>query len=167
MIKIFAYECYADQDVFQFLRDECRLPLRGFHGFGQGEVVNAVFVKQKADIGMVDEDPFSSHHGERDRAQVVSTTNDLILCRQGSRHPIIVRPDLEECFLRSIKRVRFTSSLPQRASDLRAILNIPSSPKHRVFRDELVALYHESKKRTVGTFATDLEDTVRGLLEAS
>lgn len=98
MTKVFAYECYGDEDVFRFLRDECRLPIRNSHGFGQGDVVNAVFVKQTADVGMVDEDPFSSHHSARDKAQVVSTTDDLILCRQGNRHLIIVKPDLRGVF---------------------------------------------------------------------
>ena len=74
MTRVFAYECYADDDVFHFLKDECKLSLRSFHGFGQGEVVNAVFVRQTADIGMVDEDPFSSHHSQRDKAQLVSET---------------------------------------------------------------------------------------------
>ena len=163
-MKVFAYECYADHDIFLFLRDERGLALRGFHGFGQGEVVNAVFVKQTADVGMVDEDPFSSHHGERDKAQVVSTTNDLILCRQGSRHLIIVKSDLEDCFLRSMKRINLASNLPQRVSELRAMLNIPTHSKHRAFREELVALYRESKTRKVGTFVTELESVLRGLL---
>ena len=161
---IFAYECYADQDVFQFLRDDRRLLIRGFHGFGQGEVVNAVFVKQTADIGMVDEDPFSSHHRQRDKAQVVSTTNDLILRRQGDQYLLIVKPDLEECFLRSMRRVTLASNLPQRASDLRAMLNIPTHSKHKVFREELEALHRESKARNVRTFVADLEAILRDLL---
>lgn len=39
---MFAYECFADADVFRFLKESCRLPLEGFHGFGQGPVVEAV-----------------------------------------------------------------------------------------------------------------------------
>ena len=161
---VFAYECYADEDIFRFLRDECKLPLRGFHGFGQGEVINAVLVKQTAEIGMVDEDPFSSHHRQRDNTQVVSTTTDLIARRQGNRHLIIVRPDLEECFLRSMSRVNIESVLPRRAGELRSILNIPHHPKHQKFREELGALYRASKARPVETFVTELEKIVRDLL---
>jgi hypothetical protein len=162
--RVFAYECYADEDVFRFLRDGCKLPLRSFHGFGQGEVINAVLVRQTAEIGMVDEDPFSSHHRHRDNTQVVSTTTDLIVRRQGNRHLIIVRPDLEECFLRSMSRVNIDSVLPHRASERRASLNNSSSAKHMVFREELAALHRESKARNVGTFVTDLEAIIRGLL---
>lgn len=113
---------------------------------------------------MVDEDPFSSHHSARDKAQVVSTTDDLILCRQGNRHLIIVKPDLEGCFLRSMQRVKLDSNLPRQPRELREILNIPTHSKHRVFREELVALYRESKTRKVGTFVADLESILRGLL---
>jgi hypothetical protein len=162
--KVCAYECYADEDVFYFLRDDCRLPIRHLHGYGQGDVVNAVFVNHTADVGMVDEDPFSSHHSQRDKAQLVSETNDLALCRQGNRHLIIVKPDLEECFLRSMQRVRLDSKLPRRAGELRAILNLPNHAKHKIFREELVALHRESKARNVGTFVTDLEAIIRGLL---
>lgn len=164
MTRVFAYECYADDDVFHFLKDECKLSLRSFHGFGQGEVVNAVFVRQTADIGMVDEDPFSSHHSQRDKAQLVSETNDLALCRQGNRHLIIVKPDLEECFLRSMQRVRLDSKLPRRAGELRALLNLPNQAKHKLFLEELVALHRESKTRKIGTFVTELENILRGLL---
>lgn len=67
----FEYECYADEDVVLFLRDHCRLPPRTRHSFGQGEVVNDLLKKDQAAIGMVDEDPGSSHHPLRDQMEVI------------------------------------------------------------------------------------------------
>lgn len=164
MTRIFAYECYADEDVFQFLKDECKLPIRKHHAYGQGEVVNAVLVKRRADIGMVDEDPLSSHHSQRDQAQLISTTDNLVLRGQGDRYLIIVKPELEECFQRSMRIIGLRSSLPSRPEELRATLNISSHSKHKLFREELKTLYRESKARNVQTFVTDLENTLRKLL---
>jgi hypothetical protein len=50
-VKPLAVECYADLDVFHFLRDTLRVPLRKFHAFSQGEVVNRVVVRQRAELG--------------------------------------------------------------------------------------------------------------------
>jgi hypothetical protein len=66
-----------------------------------------------------------------------------------------------------MRRVNLASNLPLRASELRAMLNIPTHSKHRAFREELVALYRESRARNVSTFVADLEGIVRGLLGAS
>ncbi len=163
MTKTFAFECFADRDVLHFLRDDCRLPLKPFHAYGQGEVVNAVLVKRTAEIGMVDEDPLTSHHSERDRTEIISTTRDLVVRRREDQHLIIVKPELEECFLRSVRVAGLTSKLPVRADELRAILNIPGHSKHGVFREELKALFDESRRRKIQTFVTDLESAVRQL----
>ena len=42
MTKTFAYECFADGDVFSFLQEDCGFSLKGFHAHGQGRVVEAV-----------------------------------------------------------------------------------------------------------------------------
>lgn len=160
---IVAYECYADEDVFRFLRDQRRLAITGFHAFGQGEVVNAV-QKRRADIGIVDEDPLASHHGQRDRGAIVKETENPIVRRHGEGHLIVVKPELEPCFLRSTRLVRFDSSLPDRADLLRAALGVPNAAKHRLFRSELAAVYEASVGRGVRTLPVDLEEAVRSLL---
>jgi len=165
MTKTFAYECFADGDVLSFLQEDCGFPLKGFHAHGQGRVVEAVLVKRTAEIGMVDEDPFASHHSERDRAEIVATTTDLDVRRRGAQHVIIIKPALEECFLRSAKRVGLPSTLPHRAGELRAMLNIRGHSKHRAFREELAALRRESKARDISTFVIDLERFVQGLVD--
>lgn len=151
MTKVFAYKCYADKDVFLFLKEERGLPIEGLHGFGAGEVVNEVLIRGRADIGMVDEDPLSSHHAQRDEPQLVSTTENLMVRRRRDRYLLIVKPELEECFLRSVRLVGLESRLPNRPADLRALLGIPNNPKHRAFREELSSLYRESKARRVRT----------------
>jgi hypothetical protein len=163
--RTFAYECYADGDVFFFLRDDRRLPLQKLHSYSQGEVVNDLLVRGRAEIGMVDEDPQASHHKLRDRMRVIVSTNDLELRSEGDRHLIIVKPELEECFRRSMKRAGLPSSLPQQPTELRAMLNVPNHSKHKLFREELESLYRESKARNVQTFITELEGIVQKLLE--
>lgn len=163
-MKTFAFECYADEDIFIFLRDQRRLPLRKFHGFGQGEVVNALLIRETAEIGMVDEDPGRSHHRERDNTVVVETTTELQMRRRGGRHLILLRPTLEECFLRGMRTLQLASRLPTRESDLHAILNVPNRAKHAQFREELEILYEESRGRRLETFITKLEDVVQPLI---
>ena len=95
---------------------------------------------------------------------VVTTTHDLELRRKESRHLIILKPALEECFLRSMKRANIPSQLPQQANELQALLNIKDHPKHKVFQDELSQMYQISKSQRVETFIVSLEDVIRGLL---
>jgi hypothetical protein len=137
-MTVFAYECYADGDVFRVLKGHCGLPLDGFHGFGQGPLVEAVLVKETADIGMVDEDPLSSHHRERDRMESVRESPSLEVRRRRGRHLLVVRPELETCVLRSMRLAGIPSQLGERPADLRTFLNLPMHPKHRIFQQELV-----------------------------
>jgi hypothetical protein len=102
---VFAFECFADQDVFLFLRDERKLTVSGLHSYGQGAVVTSVLTKRRAVVGMVDEDPRSTHHRLRDQMQVILSTSSLELRMREDRYLIIVKPELEECFLRSMKVV--------------------------------------------------------------
>lgn len=161
MTRLFAYECFADEDVFRFLRDALHFPIRSLHAFGQGPVVHELLVSQRADIGMVDEDPLSSHHRQRDTTEVVSTSDDIMHRRRGDRHLIILRPALEECFLRSVKRAGLESGLPSRPAELRTLLNIPGHRVHQRFREELRALHRESQARSVRTLVTELEAVLR------
>lgn len=161
----FAFECYADEDVFYFLKDERNLSIERFHGFGQGEVVNELVLRWRADVGMVDEDPSSSHHGKRDIKQVVSESNDVQLRRWKDRHLIVVKPDLERCFLRSMERLDLEPTLGQRPQDLRARLNLPKHKAHQEFRADLSSLYQISRDRNVPSFITELEDIIRKLCE--
>lgn len=165
-MTVFAYECFADADVFRFLKETCQLPLEGFHGFGQGPVVEAVLVKDRAEIGMVDEDPLSSHHRERDRMEAVRELESasLDVRRRNDRYLLIVRPDLEVCFLRSMRRVGLQSKLGDRPADLRTFLNLPRHPRHQLFRQELEVLYSHSRERRIDTLVTDLERAVRSIM---
>lgn len=106
----------------------------------------------------------SSHHRQLDRTEVVSSTDSLILRRHGDRHVIVVRPRLEDCFLRSMSLVGLSSELASRPMEMHALLGIPGSTKHQAFQEELKRLHEESTKRNVRTLITDLEDTVRGLV---
>jgi len=164
---MFAYECFADADVFRFLKESCRLPLEGFHGFGQGPVVEAVLVKERAEIGMVDEDPLSSHHRERDRMESVRGLESPLLevRRRNERYLLIVRPDLETCFLHSMRLVDLRSDLGDQPADLGAFLNLPRHPKHQLFRQELEALHARSRERRIATLVTELERAVRHIVQ--
>ena len=160
---IFAFECYADLDIVFFLRDGLGLPIRKRHAFGQGEVVNEILVRHRANVGMVDEDPLSSHHSLRDQMQIVSRTDELELREQNGRYLIIVKPDLEQCFRRCMERLHLESELPRRPEDLRRRLGIEGTRLHEVFRGELNMLYQESRRRRIDTFVTELERILREL----
>ena len=127
-------------------------------------MINDVFVKHRAEFGMVDEDPGKSHHQLRDQMHVVESRRDVELRRREGRHLIVIKPELEECFLRSMKRAGLDTELALNVRDLQAILNLPDHPKHRVFRAELARLYRTSRQKNVATFVTDLADVLRGLV---
>jgi len=38
------------------------------------------------------------------------------------------------------------------------VLNIPKHPKHKIFQQELAALYKRSRERKIATFVTELDD---------
>lgn len=161
---VFAYECYADGDVWRFLAHDLGLPLLGSHAFSQGEVVNEVFVRGRAHVGMVDEDPGRVHHGLRDTLAVVSSSGDIEWRRRGDRHLIVVKPELEPCVLRSFARVKLASLLPQTPRELHRVLNTPDRRKHEIFRRELVEAHGLARQRSVTTFTTELERVVRAIL---
>jgi len=157
----FAFECYADEDVVIFLRKRCKLRLKGRHSYGQGEVVNDLLKTKQANVGMVDEDPGSSHHPLRDAMQVIHTAEDLEVRQKAGRHLIILRPELEDCFIRSMHRAAVPLTIPPTAKELQKVLNIPKHPSHGEFREQLEALHKAATTRHIPTFITDLEEVIR------
>jgi len=135
LTTLFAVECFADEDVVAFVREELHLDIKRRHSFSQGEVIQDVFVRHLASIGMVDEDPGKSHHGLRDEMQRVFSGVQLDVRRRDARHLIIVKPELEDCFLDAMRRVGLESSLGTIARDLQTVLNIPKHPKHKIFQE--------------------------------
>jgi hypothetical protein len=105
-----AFECYSDEDVLA------------------------------ARLGLVDEDPLGTHHVLRDRLEVVSRSQSIEIRRSGERYLVVLRPDLERCFLASVKRLKCESKLPDDHRALRRLL-VPGHPKHALFRAELKALH--------------------------
>jgi len=164
----FAFECFADQEIFQFLRIDLQLPLLGVHSDSQGEVINHLLLKGRARIGMVDEDPFTTHHAERDRMEVLRSTDALEYRRAKRdgipRHLLIVRPDLESCFLRSLNKLGLESKLARGTRELHRLLGKRRSRYRSVFREDLKSLHSESKGKRTSTFITELEDILRQIL---
>lgn len=160
---VFAYECYADGDVLEFLRVTCGLPLRGDHARSQGNVVNKLR-DGRARIGLVDEDPHGPHHRWRDAMTVVSSTADLEWRRHGDRHLVVVKPELEPCLLRTFARVQLDSKLPTTPGELHRLLNVPNPRKHELLRRELAEAHQRAVARRVATFTTELEGVVRAML---
>ena len=146
--------------MFFVLRDHCRLPLVRLHSFSQGEVINDLLVRRRVGIGMVDEDPGRSHHRLRDTMQLELENEDIEVRKRDGRHLLVLKPDLEQCFLRSIRRLHAESALPAAAPALRAILNLPNHPKHVTFRQELAQVRELGRSQGVATFVTRLEDAV-------
>jgi len=159
----FAFECYADEDVVIFLREHCKLRLKGRHSYGQGEVVNDLLRRDRANIGMVDEDPGSSHHPLRDAMQIVESTEDVEVRQKSGRHLLILKPELEECFVRSMKRAGVALTVAQSAKELQRLLNVPHPPSHTTFRKQLEDLRKAATAHHIPTFITDLEKAIRGI----
>jgi hypothetical protein len=160
---IVAFECYADEDLVTFAHEAFGLRLRKAHEGGQGQVIRRLLERGTADVGLVDEDPGRTHHRQRDRMAVVSSTDFLEHRRAGERHLIVVKPDLERCFRRSVELLGLESQLPTRPEDLRRVLGVPGTNVHARFRAELRALYEASVGRRVGSLVRDLEAVFRAI----
>lgn len=155
MKLVFAFECYADRDVFRFLGEAGPRPLKELHAFGQGEVVKAL-ATGKAAIGMVDEDPRRTHHRLRDAMRVVRTTADFELRESGGRYLGVLRPELEGCFLRAADFLGIRTALPREAPELRRLLGRPNSSAHDAFIRGLRQVYAEAQPRGASNFLTEL-----------
>jgi hypothetical protein len=159
-----AVECYADEGLVVFAKTYLKLSVARLHSFSQGEVIKDVFINQAAHIGIVDEDPGKSHHSLRDSMAVVYRGKDIELRKREGRHLIVVKPELEDCFLSAMSRVGLKSKLGPDAHDLQAVLNLPNHPKHKTFREELALLHAESIKKKQTTLVTELEDLLKQLI---
>lgn len=159
---VFAFKCYADRDVYAWVRLVLNLNLKSFHGGGQGEVINAL-INDKADVGMVDQDPFGPHHRERDNFQLVRSIVTAEVRRRGSKYLVVIKPELEQCFLHEIERLGLDSQLPNSAAELRTLLNIPEHRKHEALRTELAAVYQRGRERGLATFLSEVEAVIREL----
>lgn len=140
-----------------------RLRIEGLHSGSQGNVINNL-QKGLAEIGMVDEDPQSTHHPMRSQMQMVWKSNDLEHRVKRNQHLIIVRPDLESCFLRSAARIKIQTRLPGERKDLHRILAVEQDRSaHEAFRDALRQCYDRSHSSGTETFITELAKLIRDL----
>lgn len=164
-----AFECFADQDLFLFLKDVAGLPIRKRHSYSQGEVINDLLERDLADIAIVDEDPGASHHRLRDSLPVVETSGDIEIRARGAKSIVIVRPDLEKCFLRGMGRLNLKSDLTRAAGDLHRRLAQSNSlhADHRTFREDLARLRQAAHERRTHSFVTAIEAHVRSRLTGS
>ena len=156
MKLVFGYECFADRDVLRFLRQATGRQVKDFHGFGQGDVLNALLVKRTITLGMVDEDPRSTHHRLRDSMTVVRATKDFELRESQGRYLAILKPELEEAFVNASKLLGVETRLPKEPSSMRRVLLPPGSASHKVFVQALVDLHAEAKARRQTIFLTEL-----------
>lgn len=156
MKLVLAYECYADRDVFRFLRETVKRSLKDFHAYGQGDVVNALLVKKTVTFGMVDEDPRSTHHPLRDAMRVVRTVEDFELRESQGLYLAILKPELEQAFVRASRLLTVESSLPKDPSSLRRSLLRPNSSLHDSFVQALRQLYRAAREKKQAIFLTEL-----------
>lgn len=163
MMYLVTYECWADRDIVEFLRNKCQLKFDSEHSFGQGNVVGTV-ERGKAWLGIIDEDRNKSHHGARERATLIISMDYVDLYRLDKRFLVVVKPALEKAFLASMSRVNLHSEFPSDARAMKHMLNYPRSPWHTVFVKELGNLYESSRAFSVATLLTDLEACVRKAL---
>jgi hypothetical protein len=76
-----------------------------------------------------------------------------------------VKPELEECVLRSFRILNFDSQLPDSPADLRRILNLPNEKRPEVFRQELADAHEKARTRRLQVFTSQLEAVVKRILE--
>jgi hypothetical protein len=133
-----------------------KLPIESRHSGSQGDVINNL-KRGLAEIGMVDEDPGSTHHSMRSQMQTVTKSEDLEHRVKGDRHLIIVKPDLESCFLRTAGRIKMETGLPGGWKDLHRILAVQQDKKaHEAFRNALRSCYEHFKSSRRENFVSEL-----------
>ena len=168
MKPTFAWECFADTDVARCLLIECGLDFHidpaDSHAHCQGNVVNHLFHEGKASFGMVDEDPKRSHHSTRDILTFVYRGAYLDWGVFEDKYLIVLKPELERCFLESMKTVELCSAMAKDPKTINEALGKRDHPWHKIFSDELALLYRKSQDTKTVTFITELEDAVREIL---
>lgn len=156
-----AIECFADFTLLEFLRDTCGLKrLTDHHAHSQGEVIKAVFEKERAGAGIVDEDPGKSHHRLRDKTRLVRSGIDIEVRELDGKLLFVVKPNLEECFFRALARTKQASWF-ESPSRMHRILGVSSSREHARFKDELGLLRDAGIRLHVPTFVSELESGLR------
>jgi hypothetical protein len=168
-VTVVAFECYADQDLVHFLRDVAQIGIKKRHSYSQGEVINDLLKKDVADVAIVDEDPGAAHHRLRDSLPVIQANSDVEIRAAGRKSIVIVKPDLERCFLRSMERLSLATSLPTLHRDLhrRLASSNHGHSDHKRFRDELSVLRQAALERHVVSFVTTIEAHIRSRLAGS
>jgi hypothetical protein len=161
----FAFECYGDQEVFRFLREQLDLALSPRHSYSQGEVINDLLVRRNASLGMVDEDRSASHHARRDSMKVIRSGVDIEHRCEGDRHLIVIKPDLERCFFNAMNRVGIKPTCAESPGKLHRLLAAPRGRPHHAFAADLRTLLDASRRRSVATFLTEIADALRGILD--
>jgi hypothetical protein len=109
---------------------------------------------------MVAQDPGRPHQSARDTAPVRKSYDFTEVRVIDDRTLIIVKPELEECFVECMAKVGLPSSLGNDASRLRTILGTEKGEVHKVFRGELKSLFERSRHLGISTFVTEIDDTL-------
>jgi hypothetical protein len=157
-----AHECFGDGDVVQFLRER-GVPVEPLHSYSQGNVVRDVLAR-KAAVGMVDEDPMSTHHRARDRMVVVHRGQDVDLLKETGRYLLVLKPDLEGCFFAAARRLAVSPSIAKSTSELHRLLGKPQGRQHEQFRAELTLIHAAAQERKMPSFTLELETLLGTIL---
>jgi len=161
---VFAFECFADEDVWHILTFECGLPPKKLHSESKGRVVADTLKEGNAHLGLVDEEPCTAPPESLRRATRVERTDDVEVRKIKDRHILILRPRLEECFLAGMRRVGLESQLASEAGELHRFLGTQNIRRHEQFREELTLLLRVSRRRRIRVFISVLEDLVRKVM---
>jgi hypothetical protein len=127
----------------------------------QGEVINDLLNRDRAQIGLVDEDPRSSHHRRRDGMRIVDDGDFVQLRVDKGKHLFLLKPNLEECFLRSMKEANIPSALGESFQEVHRKLGAKRSQAHKLFSEELKKMDAQSRNRT---FLNELEKLLTEVL---
>lgn len=165
MSVTFAFECYADQDLYEILRSECALALEKRHSYNKGEVVKDVFKSGRARVGIVDQDPGTTPPRTLGQAALVRRLGDIELRKHQSRHVLVLCPRLEECFFKGMSQAGITPEIARTPDELHRLLATGHRRRHEKFREELKRLVLESRRRNLKTFIIDLETLLKELIE--
>jgi len=101
---VFAFECFADEDIWHILVNECGLPLRKRHSESKGRVVTDTLRNFRAHLGLVDQDPGAVPPESLQQAKRVQFEGDVELRTLRDHYVLILRPRLEDCFMKGMRR---------------------------------------------------------------
>ena len=164
MKLVFAFECFADEDIWHILVNECGLPLRKRHSESKGRVATDTLRNFRAHLGLVDQDPGAVAPETLQQAKRVQFEGDVELRTLRDHHVLILHPRLEDCFMKGMRGVGLRSQLARTADELHRVLGTPSAYRHNLFREELRTLRTQAKRKRIPVFLIDLEKIVRRLV---